>query len=451
MLPRTGETTQDARQTLLGYLEGGQTGCLTGHSERGLVSVYVMLGEVLAAHTEHDAERMISLLRNGVDVPSEALDALAVAVAGGTSLAEALFDAVPDARVLELLFERFRDNLFHFLVGGGAIEFTAMDAVFTDNIQVGHDSRELIDELWTVRRRVAGLLGDESLTLAPGSLAPRGPEQASLRALCGASLSIGTLLALSPWESARTLERVQDMIEDGVLVLRTPPPEEEALPDDEPPTEEAAITEQMWGDTEPDPEMAAFQDYDTNRVGGDFTTERTLLDRVELEGAASAQPRPSLAASTETVIEMEDAENAGKDALVGVVSLNFSGPKLHDEEAQRKIDVVNEVLATVCAAIEAVEGPGSGQARVQVLVEGSTGALVPLFKHVEVGPDGRLAVQTVLKNLHKRPATEHRRLLQRGLADLVDRALSLANESLDDEALEAMLEKIAGYQQRLGI
>ncbi|MFN7147479.1 MAG: hypothetical protein ACK4YP_27175, partial [Myxococcota bacterium] len=133
------------------------------------------------------------------------------------------------------------------------------------------------------------------------------------------------------------------------------------------------------------------------------------------------------------------------------VSLNFSGPKLQDAEIHRKLSVTNDVLATIAEAIEGVEGRGSGQARLQLLVEGTSVPLAPLFKGVELTQDGRLPVALVVKNLRKRPGGEHRRLLNRGLSDLIERALSAAYEILDEEGLEAMLERIAGYQQRLGI
>lgn len=453
-MPRTGETTQDARQILLGFLEGGQTGCLVAHApDRGEVQVYVMLGEVLAAHVEDDGQRVLRLLRNEGALDPRALEGLDVRVRGGMPISEALFDAVPDSRVLDLLFERFRDNLFAYLAADSVGEFTPMEAVFTDNIQVGHDSRALVDELWQLRRDVAGLLGAEGLVLAPGALPPRGEEQSRILALCIGGVALPDVIGRSALEPSRTLATLQEMLQDGVVTVRAPEAPEDDFVEGDPITEEHprepvdAPTGRSIRFEPADPELAAFQDYDTSRVGGDFTSERSLLDRVDL----TLEPaKPTLTASPETVIEMEDAENA-KHLGASVVSLNFSGPKLHEDEVERKIGVVNDVLATIAEALDAVEGRGAGQAHVQFLVEGSTGGIAPLFKAVEVLPDGRLPVATLVKNLRRRPEAEHRRLLNRGLSDLIDRALSLANEALDEAHLEALLEGIAGYQQRLGI
>jgi hypothetical protein len=181
-------------------------------------------------------------------------------------------------------------------------------------------------------------------------------------------------------------------------------------------------------------------------VGGDFSS--SVLDRVEvLDGAPPIQPLPPI---NDGIIEMEEADASARDGGGRAVSLNFSGPKLADEDALRKLEVVNEVLATVCEAIVKAEGAGAGAARLQILVEGMSGPLVALFKNVEVSPRGTLPSQLILKNLKKRPIAEHRRLLNRGLSDIIERALSMAYETLDEEGMEAMLENIAGYQQRLG-
>lgn len=447
-MPRNVETNPNARDALLGYLESGQTGCLTGRTAGGPVAVYVMLGEVLAAHADDDDARVLALLANAGTVELARLEQLRERIAEGTPISEALFDAVPDQEVLDLFFERFRENLFQFLAGSVQVEFTPMEAVFTDNIQVGHDSRALIAELDALQAQLRPVLMEPDAVLVPGTASPVDPEQARLLRFCGDGAPLGHLVQRAPWEASRTLERILAMLDAGVLALRTAGlgEEDDAFLDD-PPTEESGP---RWdGGGELDAELAAFQDYDSSRSGGDFVTERALLDRVDLDGAP-APARPSLPVSSETVIEMEEADQAAKETA-GAVSLNFSGPRLQDDEAWRKIEVVNEVLATICAALEEVEGHGAGQAHLQVLVEATAGPSGALFKNVEVEADGRLPAEAILKNLRKRPATEQRRLLTRGLSDLVERALSLAYEGLEEARLEAMLEHIAGYQQRLGI
>lgn len=202
-------------------------------------------------------------------------------------------------------------------------------------------------------------------------------------------------------------------------------------------------------------ELDLFSDNERRRGDGSFTVESSLLDKVELFDDSARRKRKVVPAPAspggDILVEMEDADAAGKEGLAGAVSLNFAGPRLAEDEARRKLEVCNEVLNGLATAIDAQQGAGMGQARVQILVEGTPAAFAPIFKHVEIDESGCLPVDLVLKNLRKRPASEHRRLLKMGLGDLIERALSLAAEELDEAGIEGLLERIAGYQQRLGL
>lgn len=487
-MSRKCETQPEPHEALIDALEAGQTGCLLARGADGADHrIYVMLGGVLAAHTEADDRLILGRLSARGGVAEQTLDELQGRLDGGGALGDALFDALPEEEVLALLFERFRENLRGFLRAPRLESFEALDAVFTDNIQVGHDSLALIAELVHAEARTAALRAQPELVLAAGAAEPEGELERQLAERCRGRTHLRELLERSPAEAGRTLEAVQDMLERGALVGVVPQPRkrdrgEASKAKPAPagklapaPAAEPASVEDPAGlgvldgpfsaDDTPDgptvaepirnaffqaaveADLAAFQDYDSSRGGGAFSTERDLLDRVDLDGSEEAPLAEHV--STETVIEMEEAD--AKEASRGAVSLNFSGPKLHDEEIHRKLEVVNDVLATICASIEAAEGRGSGQARLQLLVEGTAVQLAPLFKNVEVSNDGQLPTLFVLRNLRKRPEAEHRRLLNRGLTDLVERAVSAADDVLDVDALEAMLEQIAGYQQRLGV
>ncbi len=657
-----------ARHTLLSLLEAGSTGCVHARGVGGQpLAVYVMLGEILAAHSADDRERLLGLLANGGLVESARVEALRRAHNEGSTITEELFEFVPEDALQELLAERFRENLFEYLRSSGEPSFEALESVFVENIQVGHDSRALVDELERVAVRTARLREPPGLVLAPGAGTMKDPAQLKMASLCRPRLPIGDLIARSPWEPSRTLTLVAELLERGGLVavaaredttdrpitrapvaakvvvapgrpestrsierrnsqprdavamalanavsaavakvgrqreghdLSAPPPaplpRRETAPPPEsrpgarspldavsapmvrrPPVAPAVVAETRRTDppafgarplatarTEPpastraepprppvdaprpsapparpsippearvtlppapaevraptrpvdaavrldppaqpavrapappvsrpaappvapgrapdppkspalavfdedhpteeiDEEMAAFQDYDYERVGGEFVTETQHLDRVELvpvvpvvpeapaaRGLPLADPTPNL------TIEMEDAEHATRAELASAVALNFAGPKLEETEARRKLEVVNEVFAALAEALDRAGGSGAGQSQVQLLVEGTPGAFSALFKSVEVDHGGQLPLDTVLKNLRKRPASEHRRILNRGLADLIERALSMASEDLDDAALEQLLERVAGYQQRLGM
>jgi hypothetical protein len=72
-----------------------------------------------------------------------------------------------------------------------------------------------------------------------------------------------------------------------------------------------------------------------------------------------------------------------------------------------------------------------------------------LLHGVEATPQGSFDAEVILKNLRRRPEAERRILLERAVMDLIDRALSIAAESLSEDDLDILLVDIAGYQQRM--
>ncbi|MFK7929072.1 MAG: hypothetical protein AB8H79_12840 [Myxococcota bacterium] len=179
-----------------------------------------------------------------------------------------------------------------------------------------------------------------------------------------------------------------------------------------------------------DEDLEAFSDHDNNRgdSAGEFRTQEHNLDRVEvvdtLDDKLEMNPQPSA---------------------------KFGAPVLSDEDAQAKLDVGNKVLRAVSAALDEAEGTGRGQAMLQVLMDGSPGPDQALFSNLNAENDGSLPEASLLRNLRQRPPTEHRRMLNQGLLNLIERALSMAVEELPDEAIDAVLENVAGYRQRLGL
>ncbi len=549
MAPSTKSPTAPVKLELLSHLDAGSTGCLHARAEgTGVLTVYVMLGEILAAHSSQDRDRLLSLLQNSGAVEESRLRSMRRAQAAGMTITEELFEFVPDDLLQDLLAERFRENLFQFLQVPGPVSFETLETILVENIQVGHESRPLVESLDQLVGATARLRQPPLLVLAPGVGTLREQRHVRISAICNPRLPLADLVSRSPYEQGRTLALVTEMLESGILI---PVSTDEAKTTDRPRVRPDTLPKVVVGAGRPehskaragaggdavaaalasavsaavakvgrqreaappsagsgsssafgsgvdaisapiarkpsfaaiglpikgavleskppprpfpeyaaeppteevDDEMAAFQDYDNQRIGGEFVTDTGLLDRVELD-----RPPPQRAGRFEEAvdlgnltIEMEDAEHARPHELASAVSLNFAGPKLVDDDARRRVEVANDLLGNLVLALDRVGGSGSGQPRAQLLVEGTPGAFAALFKGVEVDADGRLPVEAVLKNLRKRPASEHRRLLNRGLVDLIERGLSLASEDLDDAAIEELLVMVAGYQQRLAM
>lgn len=221
-----------------------------------------------------------------------------------------------------------------------------------------------------------------------------------------------------------------------------------------------------FGDDVDDDEMAMFRDHDRFRGAGQgqFTLSKKLLDVVDLTGgeagsgelpppvefpAGFGTPHMAEDGDDDGMLEMGDAESASLTDADKVVALNFSAPTLELAEMDKKLRVTADVLSRISEALDAQLGPGAGQASVQLLLDGAPSAYAVVFQGLEAGLDGRFDVSNAARNIRRRPAGEHRRLIDNGTMDLIERGLSYAVAELDDAAMDALLGSIAGYQQRL--
>lgn len=182
-----------------------------------------------------------------------------------------------------------------------------------------------------------------------------------------------------------------------------------------------------------DDELDFFSDHDHDRGSaeeGAFSTESHNLDKVDVT-----------AFDDDEILEAEEAPSAPK----------FSAPVLGEEALEAKIDVATDMLQKIVAAFDRADGSGAGQAAMQLLVDGAPPKFVPLLTGLTLGDDGSLPTGRVLANLYSRPATEHRKLINDGLLNLMERALSKAADELPDELFDSVYEGVAGYKQRLGL
>ncbi len=481
-------------------MEMGSTGSLTVHlQERADISIYLMQGEILAAEAEDDGPQLVRRLVNGGFVTAELGQTLLARLSNTSQVGDVLFGTVPDDVVMELYGRRFRQNLVDFVLSEGDCEFAIKEDIHVENVQVGHDSYELLEELDQLIASIGPLLPPADPCLLTGDEPPTSALQNQLLEALPPQGTLQDLVDGSPRESAETLCEVLALLEQGSLRLESDEPvvveeptealeagddvvvaaddsddeaveagEEVVLAADDPEDdleigdesqyddapEEAAFP--VVEDLEPgdapvvdEHDMAMFADHDTHRGrGGDgiFTVSQDLLDTVDLSGVSLLGPDVY---DEEELLEMEDGDDV--EAAGGAVSLRFGSPPLSSEEAITKIEVTNEVLRQLSVALDDEHGSGSGQAAVQLLVESSGTDFAALFVGVDACREGAMDTQRILLNIDKRPEGERRRLLNRAMRDMVERGFTMAVERISEERFEALLERIAGYQHRLGL
>jgi hypothetical protein len=490
-------------EALRRHMEMGSTGALSVDLASGqAVSVYLLQGEILAAESAADGIELVRRLVNGEYITQEQGQTLVARLCHSPQVGDVLFGAVPDDLVMDLYGRRFRQNLADFLLCQAEARFTPKEDIHVENVQVGHDSYVLLEELQQ-QLELAAHLGEPagSVFIARGEEPPSKPLEAFLLDRLPPAGSLDDLLETSPREPLETLVMVAELLESGCLVLAQDPesplapegdeetaeipvgeqPEDdEALEAGEEPSEELVqepvvvedasgldpffAVDDPSGDLGDEPmvvddmsmldgpvgesDLAMFADQDRVRGGGDgvFTVSRELLDTVDLSGVELIRTDND---PEEMVLEMEDGDEV--EAAGGAVSLSFGSPPLTHEEAATKIQVTNEVLHQLCLALDDEHGSGSGQAAVQLLVESARTDLAVLFLNVDADRDGAIDTQRVIANIDRRPEAERRRLLNRAMRDLIERGFTMAVERISDERFEAMLESISGYQQRLGL
>ena len=442
------------------------------------LTAYLLRGEIVAADRVDEPEHLLRRLDVSGVLTRQQVATLRNMMHAGEPIFGMVLELIHDDDLEEVLYERFRENLTEFLGRTDRPVFTELGAVFVDNLQLGHDTVALIRECAADYDLAATL--DPDAPIRPGRRRPRDDDDAYVLEVLGNSgvHTVASLVERLPIEPLAGRALLAPMIDEGILRLldapvapspapSTPSPPAGPAPDQPAPIlgPPPALTEQpvpelgieltednggppvptkhagnlssltAWlGQTTEDEDIpwGAFEDNEKHRgagsieAEGSFTTESHHLDRVEF-------------------VDIEEEPMSTEERA------RFGAPMLSTQDAKDKVIIANQVLSVVATAFDQTHGAGRGSASLQLLVESATSRFAPLFTSVQTAKDGALPVSTVLDNLARRPTSEHRRLLNDGLVDLIERALSTAADDLPDETIDQVLEKVAGYRHRMGL
>lgn len=448
--------TTTTTASLLRRIELGETGRARVVLGELPIDVYLLGGQIMAAEEPDDVRQLIRLCHLRGALTEAQAASLAETVDGRPPALGRLLDVAAPELMDQLLFERFRQNLATWCGSGVEPTWEPLTAVFVDNLQMVADAQSAIEDCCNLWDEAAAT--DPTMRVARGHGRVDNKEQRLVAAKLGQDpQTLAHLVEQLPMEPLVACVVIRRMLANGsVIAADRAEPEEDV--DDEPtvqapdaplsteftllsPTPEpvlrnAGLTSlSAWLDTATtvdDDELEFFSDHDYERGSADdgaFSTEQHNLDRVEV-----ITPGPT------DVTETEDS-----------APVRFSAPVLSPDEAIGKIAVTNDVLAAVVRAFDATEGSGRGNAVVQLLVDGSPSRYAALLQDVQVDAEGRIPEAAVLANLQDRPPSEHRQLINETLVDIIERALSSAADELPDETFDHVLEKVAGYRQRLGL
>jgi hypothetical protein len=429
--------TRTPIDALLKHMGTGSTGALSVDVGESRVRVHLIHGEIVAATSGRDTSDILHRLVHAGALDPESTAGLEAALAEGATMSGLLAGSVSYDTILTGYAARFEENLARFLLAQTPVRFEVRPAGNTRLPRFGAHPADLVLRVRSLAERARDLLeAAGTRRLVPGP-APASREDAGLVALVGDGARVRDVLEDSPDQPVVTAARLRGLLDLGVLAaVQDEDPVGDAIVDAPDPTLVEASVEQRFS---VDPDRPAGL--------GEFVVEKHLLDYVDLESSLVEGPTGT---EDDLVLAMEDGESdrAGRS---GAVTLALSGPALKREEALRKAEVTNEVLREIAAEFQEAEGPGAGWARIQALLQGSPMKYRNLFRGVVARRDGSMDAEMLVQNLQKRPGGEQRRSLNDALQDLVERSLTLAAESIDGPRLDGMLDRIAGFQKRLGL
>ncbi|MCB9794381.1 MAG: DUF4388 domain-containing protein [Alphaproteobacteria bacterium] len=461
------------RDELLHHLDANATGCLSVVSPGGQLRLYLMNGEILAAQSpEDDLQLLRRVVVANLVQRTDASDLMQRSHEEEVPVGELLFDLLNEETVADLLFERFKENVGVWIASDSSSEFEPLDAIFLTDIHTRHDSRELLGQLEVMLARTEHLRAATGFqtVLSRGPSEPANAEQKALAAVVSPPRSLSQIVRASPFEELHTLNlialmldakalKVYDPTEEPTVAGDTPDQRTESIPHGagEPEVEvdeeegedglglRVGFHEDMLNEEDSEAfghELALFADNDQFR-GGSENEDREFThiggDVVDLTANVGATEPPS-------------PVREELPPTPGAVQMKYSGPMLSSADALRKIEVANEVLRALSQAFDEEKGVGSGPSQVQLLLDGSPAEYSDLFRSVDAAKDGTASPEPLLANLKRRMQSEHRHVLNRALGDLIERAMNVAADSLEeDDAIEAVMEQYLGYRQRLGL
>lgn len=484
-----------ATKALLEHLGTRATGRLTVGAGAGATHAYLMGGQLVATERVDDLHQLVRMLSLRQLLTEEAARQLADRIEAGEPVFGSLLDAAPAELMDQLLFDRFRQNLCAYVDSLDQPRFDAMKSVFVENIQMGHDSAELLEECCGLVDTAAHL--DLDTRLVAGSTEPEEVWHQAIFAKLGTSpRSVSGVLLELPLET--TLGRVimLEMLEAGAALraeeLEEAPTAElsdeddlELEPLDDTPMgapeavgHDAAPALFDPGDLddseddveddldEPTTEAPRYMDLEGDEEVEvpsrlrEWLAEATTVDESELDAFddhdydRSSSQDGAFSTRDHNLDKVEVAEMATEEIeleLEAAPTAKFGAPMLSQEEAVGKIGVANEVLLAVVRAFDKAEGAGRGRSLVQLLVDGGPARFAPLLHDLQITDTGSLPDSHILGNLYARPPTEHRHLLNQALVDIIERALSSAADELPEDSFDFVLESVAGYRQRMGL
>jgi hypothetical protein len=140
-----------ATEALLESLQNSETGQLTVGTAKKQYQVSILNGSIVGATSSVDRQKLLHRLNLEKQLPISRIKALESLIKQKQPIMGLLIDEVDHRRLEKLLFEQYLDNICAYLGSSDRPVFKKLEAIFVDNLQLGHEPFEMVErcaQLW---------------------------------------------------------------------------------------------------------------------------------------------------------------------------------------------------------------------------------------------------------------------------------------------------------------
>ncbi|MCA9572970.1 MAG: hypothetical protein KC656_34270, partial [Myxococcales bacterium] len=206
-----------ATKQLLRQVAARSTGRLAVDTVDGALEVYLMNGDIIGAVSGQDDQALLRRVRLADAVSPEKLASLTRLASSGQALFGPLIDMVPTEVIEPALADRFRENLVRWVAQSEEPTFEALPGVFVDNMQMGHNTVQLIESSCKLADQARSYPVDTEIVRGDGKTLDS-IELAVLELTSNRPIPVGTLLPDLPAEPWTARAAVARMLDNGLLL-----------------------------------------------------------------------------------------------------------------------------------------------------------------------------------------------------------------------------------------
>lgn len=216
----------DTYQSLLTHLEGGEIGCVTATEGDEQWKIYIMYGAIVGATSNKDNAQFVRRLKLNGNLNDAQARALDTVIRAEKPILNLLFEMLPEEALAEILYDRYIENIAMYLANPGTCHYEKMQAIFIDNLQMGHVATEIVQTCSILAETAFQL--DPSTRLIQLNASISDELSARILSIFASAQYVHEALNEIPLEPLASLCILKDLMSSGHLgYARIKPPEDE--------------------------------------------------------------------------------------------------------------------------------------------------------------------------------------------------------------------------------